>query len=188
MKKRLAIFVVLILFILGGLAVLGKYSPKIDQYLAYKRAQRIMGNIAKQKEAREEALRADIYGGKTPEETVQLLIKALEAGDLDLAIKYYHIDSQEEAAEDLRAEWEESGNVDKSVSYYREVLEKGKKTCEESEDGKRCVLSYFYITADDEVLEFGDDSGSVLIPGGTRQKAALHLAANGLTWLWKVLR
>lgn len=38
----------------------------------------------------------DTYGGKTPEETLQLFISALEKGDIDLASKYFVLDKQEE--------------------------------------------------------------------------------------------
>ena len=39
-----------------------------------------------------DALKADTYGGKTPEETLTLFISALEKEDVDLASKYFMID------------------------------------------------------------------------------------------------
>lgn len=39
----------------------------------------------------------DIYGGATPEETLSLFIGALEAGDVELASKYFVIDEQEQS-------------------------------------------------------------------------------------------
>jgi len=38
----------------------------------------------------------DTYGGATPEETLQLFIKAFQAGDLELASKYFIIEKREE--------------------------------------------------------------------------------------------
>lgn len=38
---------------------------------------------------REQAMREDTYGGKTPEETLNLFIAALEKGDLELASRYF---------------------------------------------------------------------------------------------------
>lgn len=38
----------------------------------------------------------DTYGGETPEETLQLFIDALKAGDIELASKYFVIEKQEE--------------------------------------------------------------------------------------------
>lgn len=40
----------------------------------------------------DEAMAADTYGGKTPEETLALFIDALEKEDIDLASKYFMID------------------------------------------------------------------------------------------------
>ena len=38
----------------------------------------------------------DTYGGATPEETMQMFIKAFQAGDLELASKYFIIEKREE--------------------------------------------------------------------------------------------
>ncbi len=51
----------------------------------------------------EAALRSDTYGGKTPEETLQLLISAFEKGDVELASKYFILDKQEEALRNLKS-------------------------------------------------------------------------------------
>ena len=41
--------------------------------------------------AYEEAMSNDTYGGKTPEETLQLFTEALQKGDVDLASKYFEL-------------------------------------------------------------------------------------------------
>ncbi len=43
----------------------------------------------------EDAVRNDAYGGKTPEETLTMFIDALKKGDIDLASKYFTIDTNE---------------------------------------------------------------------------------------------
>lgn len=43
----------------------------------------------------------DTFGGETPEKTIQLFIEALEAGDIDLASKYFLPDDREKIADDL---------------------------------------------------------------------------------------
>ena len=43
----------------------------------------------------------DTYGGSTPEETLQLFIDALKAGDIDLASKYFVVEKQKEQREFL---------------------------------------------------------------------------------------
>jgi hypothetical protein len=49
-----------------------------------------------------EVYRKDTYGGKTPEETLQMFIDALKKGDTDLAAKYYIPEKQKQEAEELR--------------------------------------------------------------------------------------
>jgi len=44
---------------------------------------------------------ADTYGGKTPQETLQMFIDAVEKGDYELASKYFLGDRQERWKEDL---------------------------------------------------------------------------------------
>ncbi|MDD5547676.1 MAG: hypothetical protein PHN74_02145 [Candidatus Pacebacteria bacterium] len=41
----------------------------------------------------EEAMRNDTYGGKTPQETLDMFIEALKKGDVDLASKYFVLES-----------------------------------------------------------------------------------------------
>lgn len=55
----------------------------------------------KLKEVVEEIYRQDKYGGKTPEETFNLFLTALEKGDLDLASKYFVVDKQDEWRQNL---------------------------------------------------------------------------------------
>lgn len=43
----------------------------------------------------------DTYGGKTPQETWSMFVRALEAGDTDLAAKYFVLDKQEKMKADL---------------------------------------------------------------------------------------
>ena len=56
----------------------------------------------------------DTFGGATPEETLQFFIAALEAGNIDLASKYFVVEKQEEEKEYL------STNVEK-------IIEEGKR-------------------------------------------------------------
>lgn len=47
---------------------------------------------AKQEKIVEDAYRNDTYGGKTPQETLDLFVAALKQGDVDLASKYFALD------------------------------------------------------------------------------------------------
>ena len=56
----------------------------------------------------EDALRADTYGGKTPQETLNMFVSALKAGNLDLASKYFYLDTNPDSPDYLtRKKWEE---------------------------------------------------------------------------------
>jgi len=56
----------------------------------------------------EAAMRADTYGGKTPEETLQMFIDALKKGDVELASKYFMLETNTQDPNYLtRKKWEE---------------------------------------------------------------------------------
>lgn len=64
-----------------------------------------------------QAMSKDTYGGKTPEETLQLFVDALKKGDTELASKYFVLDKQKEMANDLK-QGIESGGADTLIDYY----------------------------------------------------------------------
>ena len=51
-----------------------------------------------------QAQNKDIYGGKTPEETLSLFVDALKKGDVKLASKYFVLDKQKEMEKELMRE------------------------------------------------------------------------------------
>lgn len=67
------------------------------------------------KKQMEELYRNDKYGGKTPEETFDMFIAALEKGDVELASKYFVLDKQEGWRQSLIA-------IKKQPSAYGEML------------------------------------------------------------------
>ena len=74
--------VAVFLFAVGyGLSWYGKYSFNKDLQAIKKEAER--------------PYLEDIYGGKTPKETLELFIAAIEKEDFDLASKYFIINKQE---------------------------------------------------------------------------------------------
>ncbi len=66
-----------------------------------------------------EVYKKDTYGGKTPEETLQLFIDALKKGDTDLAAKYYIPEKQKKEAESLRI-----GKEKNNIGFLLGFLEK----------------------------------------------------------------
>jgi len=84
-------FLIIIVVVAGGFFVWDKYFSQqaklnrqnAENYLKYFDWQRNY----------EKAMREDTYGGKTPEETLQMFIEALKREDIELASKYFMIET-----------------------------------------------------------------------------------------------
>ena len=92
--KRKYVFVVIaalavVLVIAGVIMWFGYFSPAAREE---RRMQEQVDRATRAIAEMEEAFRNDTYGGKTPEETLQLFIVALEAGDIELASKYFALE------------------------------------------------------------------------------------------------
>src|SRR3990167_6466904 len=62
---------------------------------------------------------ADTYGGKTPQETLELFIAAVEKGDYELAGKYFVKSKQEEELRALQAA--EKADIDNVIKLMKET-------------------------------------------------------------------
>lgn len=65
----------------------------------------------------EEEMKNDTYGGKTPQETLDLFIDALKVGDIDLASKYFV------ATSDTNEEWKIEANKKKEENKLGQIIE-----------------------------------------------------------------
>ena len=83
--------VAIVVFVLGGYMVWSQYFSSAAKYSreVEKSALALPAKI----EAYKKAMEADVYGGKTPEETLQLFIDDLKKGDVELASKYFALDN-----------------------------------------------------------------------------------------------
>src|SRR3989344_6594702 len=87
--KFVGIFVVVIIAALAAIYYANYYfSPE-------QKALRYYAELERQ-------YREDTYGGKTPEETLQLFIDALKSGDIELASKYFVVEEQEDRFSSLK--------------------------------------------------------------------------------------
>jgi hypothetical protein len=68
------------------------------------------------------AYQADTYGGATPEETLRLFVEALEKKDYVLASKYYRVEDQSRALQDL-----EAANTNDHIETYMAILNGAKE-------------------------------------------------------------
>ena len=111
----------------------------------------------------EEAMGADTYGGKTPEETLNLFVEALKKEDVELASKYFLLDDE--------------GKRDKWVEYLQGVKDKGlmKQMAEDIEkEAKPGKSSY----KEDYVFELIDSDGSVGV--------SIDMEFNKFANVWKI--
>ncbi len=102
------LIVFLILVAAGAVVwfVWGYFSPEAKQ--AREAEQNYEKYVAWEK-AYENAMRQDTYGGKTPEETLRMFIDALKKGDVDLASKYFMLETNEKSPDYLtRRKWEDT--------------------------------------------------------------------------------
>lgn len=65
----------------------------------------------------------DVYGGKTPKETLEMFISAIEKEDFELASKYFVLEKQEEWMERL-VKGKESGKLNNLLELIIEEVDK----------------------------------------------------------------
>lgn len=66
-----------------------------------------------------EALKNDTFGGKTPQETLDMFVAALRAGDTELASKYFVL---KDGKEDSRLEWKKVMDDQKNQGGLEEII------------------------------------------------------------------
>ncbi len=94
-KHWIVVFILAILaaFVVWGMLQAGPWLKRLQDWRAARALQSQL----------EELYRNDKYGGKTPEETFDMFIAALEKGDVELASKYFVIDKQNSWLRSLQA-------------------------------------------------------------------------------------
>jgi hypothetical protein len=86
---------------------------------------------------------ADKIGGKTPQETLDLFIKAVEAGDYELASKYFVIEKQEE--------WKDNLTKVSNVNEFLKIVKNTRHSQGEYSEDRR-TYSIYKPTSIDFVL------------------------------------
>lgn len=126
------IVAVFVVFISGSLL-----WQKYDLWQGQKAVQRLAEGLKKIEQEDYEAAMADTYGGKTPQETLQMYIDAVEKSDYELASKYFVLDKQEE----WKSELLEIEQVDKINIFLNPLKEAQKSKGGYSADKKRFSIS-----------------------------------------------
>ncbi|MEK7627521.1 MAG: hypothetical protein AAB397_02965 [Patescibacteria group bacterium] len=139
-----SVFIIISVVILGGGFFAGIYSR--DYYKGWQDRQAVRNLMKSYEQAQkdEEARKmADTYGGKTPQETLQMFIDAVEKGDYELASKYF--------VEGKREEWRlimEQFDEDSLDWFLNKMLKNAK-------DGGNLTEKLFYTIK--SVADLGKD-------------------------------
>lgn len=126
LKANYRYFFIIVGFLVFGFYVMAFIWPEYRDWKFWRDIRREAAKFEKIREDREKAIAADAYGGKTPQETLDMFIAAVEKGDYELASKYFVVERQEEQLKEMK-EYEKD-NVDfllgvikqsrKSQGYY----------------------------------------------------------------------
>ncbi len=175
--------------VIGGyvvLTLLGLLVPKYQQYKINKAQER----LDKLQEEYINKQKQDIYGGKTPEETIDMLIEALKQNNPDLASRYYVLRNQQKAKKEFEDELNKNGNLNASAEYFKEVKEKGEKVCHDLDNMEiaGCNFEYIYIREKDEYAYFEQLDQELFFPKGSKGRKIIDLRPNPYTNTWKIVQ
>ncbi len=104
-----------------------------DQWKGEKQVEKLANALKQMREEIYNKKAADTIGGKTPQETLDLFIAAVEKGDYELASKYFVIEKQEEELKSLQNSKKE--DIENAMGFLRKtILVDARKSFEESYD------------------------------------------------------
>ncbi len=157
------------------------YPLLLDGWKLWKASRKINREI----EVTKRLYRQDIYGGKTPEETLDLFIKALESGNLDLAAKYFVLEKQDEA----RAMLQEVKEIKNILDTLKEARMNWKRdtTIIPSDTYVRFV---YKSSTNKESKAFINMNGKLLptsVPAGTLEESFIDFRLNPESKVWKIV-
>jgi len=114
MNTKKIILLVLIILVIGAGGWYGyeKYSDFVWLKEMKKEADKFNAEQSRLKAL----IEADTYGGTTPQETLQIFIDAVEAGDYELASRYFVVEKQ--------GEWESNLQEVKNIDFLMNDLSK----------------------------------------------------------------
>ena len=116
--KHIAGLLGLIALVGGSFFVWSMYFSPEAKYI--QKVEKSMAELPGKIEAYKKDMEADTYGGKTPEETLQMFIDALKKGDVELASKYFALDDDLVRDE----EWLEALKKTKEAGELQEVADR----------------------------------------------------------------
>ena len=103
----------------------------------------------------------DTYGGKTPEETYDMFIDALKKGDVELASKYFVVESQDNWLTTLN-KYKQGNYLDNFLEELENTKEKWSRT--ETKKSDSAAFRYQSLVEEDTETEF--EGQKITIPAG----------------------
>jgi len=172
-------YVVVIMVIVAGSVVWSVLNgmPWLNGLRARWEAQRLQDQW-------EKPYREDKYGGKTPEETYDMFISALQKGDTTLASKYFVLNKQESWKTTLE-QYQKQDLLTKLISEI--ILNKNSWTLSKNDKSKATYTYNYKVNKPyTEELPLGDGKTQTLIhPAGTF-KASVIFEKNSYANIWKI--
>ena len=170
--------------VFGVLIWVGNNTEKLNEKIRDWQSQKYEQALQKYIDEMRARYAADTDGGKTLEETIDLFINALKAGDIEKASKYYVLEKQEEELNFLRKISMENGNVQQSLEFYVDLMKNGIKKCNDQMD--RFTISYYYVSTEDRVLGVKGRSEKILVPAGEKSLRSESFSFNSYANIWKI--
>ncbi len=120
----------------------------------------------------ESAMKADIYGGKTPEETLKMFIDALKKGDVELASKYFAIEENTKDPNYLtRKKWEDALRQSMEADQLSRVIDIVSRAISDKETTTMANVAWFIVYKKDNPKDL---------------EADINLHFNTYSQVWKI--
>lgn len=159
-------FLVIIILVGGGYFVWGRYLSPQARYT--RQTQENYEKYLGWQKNFETAMKNDTYGGKTPEETLKMFIDALRKDDVELASKYFILETNTNDSNYLtRKKWEDALIKAKNDNRFAELI----TLLSQAKSAGSSIDGYYGF-------EVFDESGSLVVD--------INLQLNKYSSVWKI--
>ncbi|MEI6528727.1 MAG: hypothetical protein WCO10_03635 [bacterium] len=191
-KKWIWISLGILLAIFIGLLLIGKYSIPINLFFNRVVQEKVYNQMVAQRDALLAAQKADNIGGKTPEETLDMYIAALKAGDVNLASKYAEISPdnpklQSRELSSLNEAIKRDGDLGIVLRNMDDIINKGIKHIWSPTE---VSFVYDFITKEQSTSTSIVSGKEIVIvrPAGFKSSFGVALKLNPYTKVWKIVQ
>jgi hypothetical protein len=177
----LALVLIMVFFMFFGVGL---------KYMQFKilsnRADSILNEMKTQNEKEIAYQKSDFAGGKTPEETLDLLLVALKKNDATTSSSYYRVDKKDSALKKFNDELSKNKSLSESLKWYEGIRNKGVKKCGIEVDW--CAIEYYSKSTEDKTYSnrVGSQDVVVTVPKGTNERIGALMTINIFTKVWKI--